>query len=359
MTNLKIFGNSSGKKLFIKTYGCQANKNDSEILEAKYIDKGYEIVDSEKKADIILVNSCSVKNKTQSKIIDYLNKYYDSKKIIMSGCLINTINIKKQFPRLNLLNNLNLKRLNQKVIRKEKEIGIIQISQGCLNNCTYCATKLAKGKLKSYPIKKIKSEFESAISEGVKKIYLTSQDNGCYGFDFSNKKINLAILLNELVKIEGNYKIRVGMANPQHLKKFFPELLKSFESERVLKFLHIPVQSGSNKVLKEMKRGHIAEDFIKISESFRKKFPRDKFRDSTIATDIIVGYPTETEEDFEETLKLIKEVKPEVLNISAFSSRPRTEANKLKNIDSRIIKERTKKVNEVYLDYRKKLKKVY
>ena len=341
-------------KLFIKTYGCQANINDSEILAAKYKKQGNIIMNYESEADTILINSCSVKNKTQSKILYYINQYYNSKKIIVAGCLINTIDLKKQFPKIELLDTLSLKRLNQPLMRKDKDIAIIQISQGCMNECAYCATNLAKKSLKSYPIKEIRFELERAVKEGCKKIYLTSQDNGCYGFDFKRKqKTNLANLLDELIGVEGNYKIRAGMANPQYIKKFLPQLIKSFKSNKIQKFIHIPVQSGSDKVLKDMKRGHTAEDFEKIAIAFRKAFPRSKFPDSTIATDIIIGYPTETEKDFNKTLELIKRVKPEVLNISAFSSRPKTSASKLKQLSSEIIKKRMVELNNLYKSYRK------
>ncbi len=352
------------QKLFIKTYGCQANINDSEILANQFEKKGHRIVDSEDKADVIFINSCTVKNKTQSKILSYIQKYFNNKKIIIGGCLIKTNNLKKQFPKIKILNTINLKRLNQNLIRKDKNISIIQISQGCLNECAYCATRIAKGKLKSYPINKIKKEFEKAIDDNCKIIYLTSQDNGCWGFDIGT---NLAELLEELISLKGrcvrgnhglpsgDYKIRIGMINPWHMLKFLDKLIKIYESEKIIKFLHIPIQSGSNKVLKEMKRTGKVEDFILIAEKFRKAFPRTKYKDSTIATDIIVGYPTETEEDFDKTLELIKKVKPEVLNISAFSSRPKTQAKNLKPLPSEIIKSRSKKLNELYLSYRKSL----
>jgi len=315
-------------KLFIKTYGCQANINDSEILAGKLQEQGNEIVFNEREADKIIVNTCSVKNKTQSKILHYIKQHAD-KKIIIGGCLPKTLDLKKQFPSINLIDTINTSKLNLPIMRKNKSVAIIQISQGCLNFCTFCATKPARGELKSYRIGDIKREVEKAVEGGCKIIYLTSQDNGCYGFD---KNTNLAKLLNILTKVNGNYKIRVGMANPQHIKKIKKELIKSMENEKIQKFLHIPVQSGSDKVLKNMKRGHTAEDFVLIAKEFRKAFPRKKFKDSTIATDIIVGYPTETDADFQDTLDLIKEIKPEVLNISAFSSRPRTKASKLKQL---------------------------
>ena len=143
------------------------------------------------------------------------------------------------------------------------------------------------------------------------------------------------------------------MMNPWHLRKIKNKLIKSMKSDKIQKFLHIPVQSGSEKVLKHMKRIHTVQEFKDFSNLFRKNFPRKIYKDSTIATDIIVGYPTETQEDFQETLNLIKEVKPEVLNVSAFSSRPKTKASKLKQLSSEIIKERTKKINELYNSYRK------
>jgi MiaB/RimO family radical SAM methylthiotransferase len=338
-------------KLFIKTYGCQANINDSEILASKFLKKGSSIVNSEEQADSILINTCSVKNKTQSKILHYINKYYSSKKVIIAGCLIKTIDLKKQFPKVQILDTLKLKRLNQPLVRKDKNIAIIQISQGCLNSCTFCATKTAKGKLTSYSIKDIKYELEKAVSEGCKIIYLTSQDNGCYGFD-QNPKTNISNLLDELVKVKGNYKIRVGMMNPQYITNLLNQLINSFKSPKIQKFIHIPIQSGSDKILKDMNRQHSVNDFIKIAREFRKQIP-----EIDIATDIIIGYPTETEEDFQKTYNLMKTLKPEVINISSFSSRPKTKASKLKPLPTQIIKQRTKAINNLYLSYRPDVEK--
>ncbi|MAG07206.1 2-methylthioadenine synthetase [Candidatus Pacearchaeota archaeon] len=338
-------------KILIKTYGCQANINDSEILAGKLKSEGNELVNTETKADKIIVNTCSVKNKTQSKILHYLNQHQD-KQIEIGGCLTNTINLQEKFPKVKTIDTINTNKLNNPIIRRDNETAIIQISQGCLNNCTFCATKSSRGNLQSYRIGDIKRQLESAVNNGATKINLTSQDNGCYGFDINT---NLPELLNELTTVKGNFIIRVGMMNPWHLRKISNQLINSMKSEKIQNFLHIPVQSGSEKVLKDMKRIHTTEEFKDFAKAFRKTFPRTIFHDSTIATDIIVGYPTETEEDFQQTLSLISEVKPEVLNISAFSSRPKTPASKLKQLDSKIIKERTKKLNEVYWEYRRKI----
>ena len=354
------------KKVYIKTFGCQANISDSEQMAGLLKEKGYDLVSSENEAEYIIANTCSVKNKTQSKILEYL-KRNKNKNLFVGGCLTKTINIKKYVPEVKGVFDTNsiLKiseileterdyfssnkehRILSPIIRKNEGIGIVAIGEGCLNSCTFCATKLARGPLRSYRIGDIKRNVESAISQGCEKIYLTSQDNGCYGFDINT---NLPELLEELTTIEGDYIIRVGMMNPWHLTKILKPLIESYKSDKIMKFLHIPVQSGSEKVLKDMKRIHTVSNFKLIVKEFRKHFPK-----ITIATDIIVGYPLETEEDFQETYKLIKEIKPEVVNLSMFSSRLRTKASELKQLSSQIIKKRSKKLSELYNSYRSNL----
>jgi MiaB/RimO family radical SAM methylthiotransferase len=176
-------------------------------------------------------------------------------------------------------------------------------------------------------------EVKKAVLEGCKEIWLTSLDSGCYGFDFGS---NLAKLLEEICKIEGKFFIRVGMMNPLHAKKILDELIKAYENEKIFKFLHLPLQSGSNRILSLMRRGYSSEDFLEIVERFRKAFPQ-----LSLSTDLIVGFPSETEEDFELTLKLIEKVRPSVVNISKFGARPGTEAKKMKELDAKTINERS------------------
>ena len=353
-------------KIYLKTYGCQANIADSEKIAGLIQQASHTLVNAENRAELLIVNSCSVKNKTQSKILYYIEQQLKAnKKVFVGGCLPKTINLRKKFSGLtsifdtnsiskiqdiiekpkDVFSNKKENKLALPLSRKDKNIGVITISEGCLTNCNFCATKLARGNLSSCRIGDIKRSVKKAINEGCTTIYLTSQDNGCYGFDI---KTSLPELLKELVSIPGNYKIRVGMLNPQYLKKILKPLIAAYNSEKILKFLHIPVQSGSNKVLKEMSRGHSAEDFINAAKIFRKNFPN-----ITISTDIIIGYPTETGSDFQATIDLIKLTKPEVLNISKFSSRPRTRASRLKQLSSEIIKERSKEIHELYKKYKK------
>lgn len=336
------------KRVYIRTFGCASNQSDSEQLAGILIKKGFKIVDSLRKSNIVIVMSCGVKSVTQSRVLSFISSLPKNKEIYVGGCLTSMIKLKATA----LFNTNSITKIaeiikNKKTIfsnekeyrislqrkRKNKDIAIINIAQGCMSNCSYCAVKFARGNLKSYRIKDIVKEVKKAVGEGCSKIYLCSQDNGCYGFDI---KTNLPNLLNEIIKIKGDFKIRVGMANPRHVIKFLPELINVYKSDKIMKFLHIPVESGSDKVLKDMNRGYRVRDFKKIVFEFRKKIPG-----INISTDIICGYPTETEDDFQETLKLIKEIKPEVLNISKFGSRPKTEAAKLKQLTSQEVKRRS------------------
>ena len=224
-------------------------------------------------------------------------------------------------------------------IRLNSAIGIVEIASGCMSECTFCQTKLSKGDLKSYRIGDIVRQVKTEISDGCNEVWLTSTDNGCYGLDIG---ADLPELVNTISEIDKNFFIRVGMMNPMYMPKIRDGLLKSFESNKVFKFLHVPVQSGSNKVLNDMKRGHTEQTFRDITQQFRRKF--DKF---TISTDIIVGFPTETEEDFEQTLKLLEDTKPDIVNLSRYSQRPGTDAAEMNQIDVIEVKRRSKIVSEL------------
>ena len=351
-------------KIFIQTFGCQANIHDSEIMAGLLMEKGHKIMNNEKNADIIILNSCSVKNSTQSREFQYIKDNQD-KNLFVGGCLTKTVDLREKFPNIKAVFDTNSitkindiieaekdtfsktkeTKLNLPVIRKNKNTAIIVIQEGCTNNCSFCATKLARGALNSYRIGDIKIELQKAVDGGCRTIYLTGQDTGAYGLDI---KTSLPDLMNELITIEGDYKIRIGMMNPWHAKRIMNDLIEIYHSDKIMKFLHIPVQSGSEEVLKHMFRIHTVKNFREIVSEFR-----NEFSNITISTDIIVGYPTETEEDFQKTLDLMNEIKPEVMNISKYSSRSGTRASKLKQLNSEIIKDRSVRLTELYKKIRK------
>ncbi|MBU2634123.1 MAG: tRNA (N(6)-L-threonylcarbamoyladenosine(37)-C(2))-methylthiotransferase [Nanoarchaeota archaeon] len=342
-------------KVYIKTFGCSSNQADSEVI-AGILSKKFKITNKLNEASIVIINSCGVKLRTQNKIIGYI-KNLKNKKIYVGGCLPKMLNLKKHikvhgyFDTNSITKILNLieknqdilsdkkeNRINLPVVRTKQHRAIINISQGCQGNCSYCSVKLARGNLKSYKKEEIIKTIKKALKEKCNLIYLSSQDNGCYGLDINT---NLPSLLKDVIKIKGEFKIKIGMINPNYAKLYLKDLIKIYKSEKIMKILHIPLQSGSNKLLKEMNRKYKIEDFIKITNTFRKNIPN-----MNILTDIITGYPTETKKDFQKTLNLIKKINPEVINISKFTSRPKTKASKLKQLPSQIIKERSLKLTK-------------
>ncbi|MEI8364338.1 MAG: tRNA (N(6)-L-threonylcarbamoyladenosine(37)-C(2))-methylthiotransferase [archaeon] len=329
------------KKIFVKTFGCTLNQRTSEELTTNAF-----IVENIDDADLIFINTCGVKEQTEFKIIKYLHELkkqgINENKIILFGCLIDidSSGLKKASPKANIFglkDQDKLKKLisSKNIIKKKQKITqAIIIANGCLGACTYCAVKFARGKLESKPITEIKKEIESALNKGTKEILLTAQDTGCYGLDIN---INIVNLLKEIIKIPGDFRIRLGMANPQHLIKFYKELADVYKNEKIYKFLHIPIQAGDDNTLKRMNRFYSTKEIEIIIDYFRKIHPT-----ITIATDVIVGFPEETETEFENTINFIKKIKPPLINISRFGKRKGIEANNLKDLHGQVKKERSR-----------------
>jgi threonylcarbamoyladenosine tRNA methylthiotransferase CDKAL1 len=341
------------EKICLKTFGCSLNYADSERIRAILEERGFFLTENQEEADIIIINSCAVKGPTESKFFTLLEKLSE-KKVIVAGCIAQSMPEKLQdYSKIgpdqidaiadvvdetiagNIVSMIVQEpknKLKMPASRKKSMLEIIPINQGCMGECSYCIVKRARGNLYSYPIKDIVETARNAVTKGAKEIWLTSQDTGCYGFDIGT---TLADLLCEITKIQGDYMIRVGMMNPNHALKHLRELISAFKHPKIYKFLHLPLQSGNNFVLEDMKRHYLAEDFEHIINTFRKEIP-----DITISTDIIVGYPTEKEEFFRDSINAIKDIKPDVLNLTRFWPRPHTLASKLKMLPGNISKQR-------------------
>lgn len=354
---------SMEENVYIQNYGCTANYNHGEIISGKLLENGFSLVNKPDYADIIIINSCIVKSVTENKIIyrlKELTEKFPGKKIIFTGCGADTES--DIFRKLNkdmiivsshhitdIADAIRFNRsyygircedkLQKMKLRRNELINIVEISQGCLGNCTFCITRKARGKLISYSKEHIINDIKKSISEGCKEVWLTSQDCGCYGIDLGNDICNL---LYNIIRIKGDFKVRLGMSNPQFIKLFPDRLSEILKNEKMFKFIHIPVQSGSDKILNLMKRGHDASDFINIVDIMRKNIP-----ELTVSTDIIAGFPEEEEEDFLESMKILERTKPDIVNISKFGARPGTPAKDMKQIKSNIIKERTKRIGNL------------
>jgi len=354
------------EKFYLETFGCKFNQAESELIR-KILKKEFEEA-SEKEADFVVLVTCGVVEKTERKIIKRaIELKKKRKKVIFAGCLplispeicqkvadglvgpTNVLDLPKIVKKV--LKGEKAKSLKQKpidkaklrcfAIPKESVVAIIPISEGCLSFCSYCATRLAKGKLRSFGKEEILENIKLALKSGAKEIQLTSQDLAIYGLD--KGKFLLPELLREISKIEGDFKVRLGMMNPKFTRKIFGKILKILENEKFYKFLHLPLESGSNNVLKAMNRGYKVEEFLEMVSKFKRKF-----KNSLLATDIIVGFPTETEKDFKKTISAIKKIKPEILHIFRYSKREGTEAAKLKDFPDKIKKERSRILTKIW-----------
>ena len=334
------------KSVYIETYGCSANQAHSEIMESSLVTNGFRITKEIGRADIVIVNSCIVKSPTENKIRERIKSFvgrHPDKRLVIAGCAADTGIFRDIAPDAIFLSSHKSKdiaglfldsiRESEKRIRKNPLVGITEIASGCLGNCSYCMVKLARGDLVSRPLKEIKKEVKNFLKGGCREIWITSQDCGCYGLDIGT---NLAELLKDLVRIKGYFRIRVGMMNPTHVKPILNKLIDVYKNPKIYKFVHIPVQSGSDKILKKMNRGYRTKDFEKMVRKFRSEFPS-----ITLSTDVIVGFPGETEKDFERTVGLIKKVKPDIVNLSKFGPRPKTLASEMKQLDGKTIKKRS------------------
>jgi len=351
-------------KIWVEAYGCSASFADSEMISGLILNGGHTLAKNISDSDLNLIVTCSVKDATANKMVNRI-KRLKSKPLIIAGCLpkaekstvekfgphasllgpnsigktldvINsTLNGKKRIE----LEDSDMVKVGLPKVRLNPVVGIVEIASGCMSECTFCQTKLSKGDLRSYRIGDIVRQVKYDIDNGCKEVWLSSTDNGCYGFDIGT---DLSRLISAVGEIERDFMIRVGMMNPMYMPRIRDGLLRSFENTRVFKFLHIPVQSGSNRVLKEMKRGHTSQVFRDANDKFRKKFGR-----FTISTDIIVGFPSENNENFEETVDLIKETRPDVINLSRYSARPGTNAAKMTQLNVSEVKRRSKVVYEL------------
>ena len=369
----------------IYNFGCTANFKEGEILENKVNKVLRELkeqgFDEIKNLNLTIVNTCAVKGPTENKILRLIEDLAKKGNVVLvSGCLalaypekikrlkekyknivaigenfLNEEELKKVILNnaINILTNKNFKDEKNRLVLTGKEREIIEINRGCLGNCTYCATKLAIPGFYSYKSDDILNLIKEAYKKGTKEIFLTSQDTGAYGLDNKENILTLVKKINEWWKDaeKKDLFIRIGMMNPNFVGKIMDELLEEMEKGPFYRFIHLPLQSGSDFILKKMNRGYTLKDWLKIAKKVKEK-------GFTLATDIIVAYPGESKEDFEKTLEVFDLVDIDVVNISKFWPRPKTKAFeewKKSKIDERVAKERAKVLKE---KFEKRLKEI-
>lgn len=360
------------KQVFIKNFGCSSNMADGEVLAGCLTKAGFQLATSETESDLIIYNTCAVKGPTENRIINTLKNAPKHKKIVIAGCLP-----KISFERLcrevhfdsavgpavgnEIVNIVKRVLAGEKIVDlnevKEKPllslpryksnpvVSVVPVNFGCLGSCSYCCVVFARGPLRSYRIKEVVERVKSDYAAGAKEFWITSQDTASYGRDLGT---DLAELLEAIGGLAGDFRVRVGMMTPNLVTEMLTRLITAFDNPKIFKFLHLPVQSGDDIVLQYMRRFYTAAEFKRIVETFRYEFPQ-----LTLATDVIVGFPGETEKAFEKTLELLEAAKPDVVNVSKFFARPKTVAARIK--DGLVDREEIKRRSTVVADLAKRL----
>ncbi len=330
--------------VYVETYGCTLNQSESEELTLQLI--GHRVVESTEDARVLVLNTCMVIATTEKKIlrrIDTLYQQLGARTLIITGCMAGPFGDRLQalYP---ALKTMRISRVASYIdahfsrgaasAPRPNITAKVKIAQGCGGSCSYCIVKLIRGPVKSRSIEAITRDVEQRVQNGAKQIFLTAQDGGVYGLDQGHR---LPDLVEALCEIEHDFKLRVGMMNVSSILDIAEDLLEACKHPRVYRFVHLPVQSGSDRILELMERGHTVSDFKHVVSSFRHEL-----RDVTVSTDFIVGFPSETSEDFRATVDLLREVAPLKVNITRFSPREGTKAFFLKPVTGWVQKDRSR-----------------
>jgi tRNA-2-methylthio-N6-dimethylallyladenosine synthase len=366
-------------KVFLRTFGCQANKSDSERILGDYLARGYEETLNWHEADEIVINTCSVRQSAEDRVTGFLlniDKFFTANnrpKIILTGCMLHfdEKEIRVLLPQIDEILPISEVGFNQKAIRKDKDKAFIPISTGCNSFCTFCIVPFSRGREKSRPMEDIVKEVSDLAAEGYTEITLLGQNVNSWGLE----KVGVALrkmfmdkdkftsdlipsnqsqyfkpedtppfvtLLREVSKIDGIKKISFFTSNPWD---FWTDLIDEIAvNPKIDRFIHLPVQSGSNRILKLMNRGYTRESYLDLINQIKSKIP-----EAVIGTDIIVGFPGETDEDFNETLDLIKQVDFKVAFVARYSPRPGTATARLypDDVSAKVKKERWEILDQI------------
>jgi threonylcarbamoyladenosine tRNA methylthiotransferase CDKAL1 len=336
-------------KVFVEAHGCTQNYGEARLMTEALLGRGHTMTPSEAEADAHVLVTCTVVETTERAMVRRMGElaaYH--KPLVVAGCMAaaQRERVLATVPRAKLLPPRKWPQIvdllgagtacGDRAAELESDSfgwrdAIVPVAQGCAGRCTYCITRVARGRVSSYPIDAIVAQVRRHVDRGVREIKLTGQDTAAYGRDNGS---NLADLLDAIHDIPGTFRVRVGMADPLTVYPIVDDLIRAFRSPKVFSFLHLPVQSGSDAILEAMKREYTVEQFEEVVSGFHGAFP-----DLTLSTDAIVGFPGETDADFESTLRLVERTRPEIVNVTRFSARAGTPAA---TMPGRVVGWRTK-----------------
>ena len=340
-------------KYYVESYGCTMNHGEGRELAETMSELGFESGTSAQEADVVVLNTCTVVETTEKHMIARISELRSQeKKVIVTGCMAKAQpgRISIRLPDSPIISPENYSSFRDIVSERYGIQGcptsvefssdaILPIAQGCLGNCSYCITKLARGNLHSYDMGSLLNKFNTQVERGSKEILITAQDTASYGRDIGT---DLPALLRSMLETKGDYRLRIGMSDPESVKRVHEGIEEQMDDTRLYRFLHIPVQSGSNDILKAMRRKYSVEMFLELVDDIRAAV-----KDVSIATDIICGFPGESEEDHEKTMQLIRTLKADTVNITRFSPRPGTDAARMTQIHGRISSKRSSELTSL------------
>ncbi len=322
--------------MYFEAYGCTQNYGEARLMQQALSSRGHAIAPSPEEADASVLVTCTVIDHTERKMLKRMRALAcDGKPLVVAGCMAAAQRdlVRRTVPDARLLPPRKWPQIVEllgagtvcadRAVAMEAEHAawrdaIVPIAQGCAGRCTYCITRVARGRVSSYPIEAIVDRVRGYIGAGIKDVKLTGQDTAAYGMDSAT---SLAALLRSVSAIPGDFRIRVGMMDPLTALPILDDLIGAYGSTKVYKFLHLPVQSGDDGITRAMRRDYTVEDFERIVAGFRKTFP-----EITLSTDVIVGFPGETGDTVRKTIDLLGRVRPDIVNVTRFSPRAGTPA---------------------------------
>ena len=354
-------------RIFIDVYGCSANMADWEMAAGLLREAGHSIVPDPEGADASVVLTCTVKTPTETKVVKRIRELSEGGGVlVVAGCmpkaqgglvaevapdasmvgpddLLSIVDVVESALvglRVEAVDGGPLDKSCLPRVRRNPVIHIAPIASGCLGDCSYCIVKHARGRLNSFPSEMIVEDARRAIEGGCREIWVTAEDTASY----RDGDIRLPGLLDSITGLEGRFYVRVGMMTPNQAGPILDDLIDAYRSDKVFKFLHVPVQSGNDEVLRRMNRRYTVSDFTGLVARFG-----EAITDLSLSTDIICGFPGETEGQFADSVRLVEEMQPDALNISRFWPRPGTEAAELEGqLHGRETKVRSRELSSLW-----------
>lgn len=363
------------KKYCVVTYGCQMNLHESEKISGILSGMGMSAVNEPENADVVVFNTCCIRDTAERRALGNIGKMKELKKknknllIVVTGCMTQqngfAENMKERYQYVDvILGTHNISDLeNQIRIRLEKKKRVaavldtdgyiddettpvtrtsfpnawVNINYGCNNFCTYCIVPYVRGRERSRDMKSIISECEKLINDGYKEITLLGQNVNSYGNDVPDENVNFANLLREVAKIDGKFRIRFMTSHPKDLTEDVVKAIR--DNDKICNNIHLPIQAGSNSVLKNMNRRYTREHYLELIDMIRRYLP-----DCGITTDIMVGFPYETEEDFLDTMDIVEKIRFSTAFTFIYSVRKGTKAAEMPQIPYEIKQNRIKRL---------------